>query len=142
MDAVRAEIERGGLELIDAQFRRTGNRAILAFTVDKEGGVTLDECAQLNRVLGDLLEESLSGSTFIEVNSPGLDRPLKTPKDFERVVGQRVKLAWRTEAGAGLLVTGKLLSLDGESLQLEEKQGKVTRIPLGAITKASRDIKI
>ncbi len=148
MAAIRSEAEQDGVELIEAQYRRAGNRSILTFIVDKAGGVTLDDCADVNRRIGNYLDREtegagpagfLQGSYFLEVNSPGLDRPLRTPKDFERVKGQPVRVAWRTEFGAGLVAQGRLLSVDGEALEVEEKQGKTTRIPFDAITKASRD---
>lgn len=149
MDGFRAELGRGGLELLEVRFYRSGSRSTLTFIVDKPGGVTLDDCAEANRRLGDYLEREsgedtgfLRGSYFLEVNSPGLDRPLKERADFERVKGEPVRVAWKAESGAGLVTTGRLTAVDGEALELEDKQGKTTRIALAAVTKASREIRI
>ena len=148
MSAIRAEAERGGVELIEIQFRRAGNRSVLTFIVDKTGGVTLDDCAAMNRRLGEYLDREteasgptgiLQGSYFLEVNSPGLDRPLREPKDFARAKGGSVRVAWRTEAGAGLVALGRLNEADDEGIEVEDKQGKKTRISYSAVTKASRD---
>ena len=148
MSAIRSETEQGGVELIEVQFRRAGNRSVLTFIVDKTGGVTLDDCATVNRRLGDYLDREtdtagpagfLQGSYFLEVNSPGLDRPLRSPKDFARAQGGSVRVAWRTEAGAGLVALGRLNIADEDGIEVEDKQGIKTRIPYGAVTKASRD---
>ena len=148
MEAIRSEVERDGVELVDVEYRRAGNRSVLTFVVDKAGGVTLDDCAEVNRRIGHYLDGEtetagpsgfLQGAYFLEVNSPGLDRPLRAPKDFERAKGGAVRVAWRTEAGAGLVALGRLLQVDGEGIEVEDKQGKTTRIPFSAVTKASRD---
>ena len=148
MEAIRSEVEQGGLELIDVQYRRAGNRSVLTFIVDKTGGVTLDDCAEINRRLGHYLDREtetasaagfLQGSYFLEVNSPGLDRPLRTPKDFERAKGGAVRVAWKTDAGAGLVALGRLSGVDSEGIEVEDKQGRTTRISFDAVTKASRD---
>ena len=148
MQAIRSEVEQGGVELIDVQYRRAGNRSVLTFIVDKTGGVRLDDCAEVNRRIGRYLDSEtategasgfLQGSYFLEVNSPGLDRPLRTPKDFERAKGGDVRVAWKTEAGAGLVALGRLLVVDDKGIDVEDKQGRTTRIPYDAVTKASRD---
>lgn len=152
MSAIRSEVERNGAELIEVQFRRAGNRGVLTVVVDKSGGVTLDDCADVNRRLGNYLDREaeekagevgfLRGSYFLEVNSPGLDRPLRALKDFERASGESVRVAWKAAGGAGLVTVGRLLSADAQNIELEDKQGKAIRIPFEAVTKASRDVKI
>ncbi len=148
MEAIRSEVEQGGVELVDVQYRRAGNRSVLTFIVDKPGGVTLDDCAEVNRRVGRYLDSEttqetsagfLQGSYFLEVNSPGLDRPLRTPKDFERAKGGAVRVAWKNDAGAGLVALGRLLAVDAEGIDVQDKQGRTTRIAFDAVTKASRD---
>ena len=148
MGAIRSQAEQGGLELIEVQYRRAGNRSVLTFIIDKPGGITLDDCAAANRRLGEFLDREtetagpagfLQGSYFLEVNSPGLDRPLREPKDFARAQGGNVRVAWRTEAGAGLVALGRLNIADDAGIEVEDKQGIKTRIPYSAVTKASRD---
>ena len=150
MEAIRSEVERDGVELVDVEYRRAGNRSVLTFVVDKAGGVTLDDCAEVNRRIGHYLDGEtetagpsgfLQGAYFLEVNSPGLDRPLKERKDFERAKGGAVRVAWKAESGAGLVAVGTLREVGEESIELEDKQGKKLRIPFGAVTKASRDIR-
>ena len=141
-----------GCELIEVQFRRSGSRGFLTFLVDKKGSVTLEDCAAVNRALGDYLDREtesapgetavLSGSYLLEVNSPGLDRPLKTAADFMRVIGQGVRVAWRSQQGAGLVAEGELLQVDEGGLVVRVGSGKEQRIEFHQVTKASRNIKI
>ena len=148
IQTIRLEVEQDGVELLDVHFRRSGVRGVLTFIVDKPGGVTMDDCAQVNRRLGVYLDREektegvsgfLGGSYYLEVNSPGLDRPLRAPKDFERAKDDWVRVAWRDERGAGLVTVGRLREVGAEGIQLEDKQGRSVKISYGAVTKASRD---
>ena len=146
MDALRARVEEGGVELLEVQFRRNGSRSFLTLVVDKAGGVSLDECADVNRRIGSYLDQEseagsdvLQGSYLLEVNSPGLDRPLKTLKDYARALNERVRVAWRSPNGAGLVAQGPLQSADERGIVVVEKNGP-TRIEYDQITKAARDV--
>jgi ribosome maturation factor RimP len=85
-----------GLELVDVQFRREGIGWVLRLTIDREGGVTLEDCSMVSRELSDYLdvEDLIEQAYHLEVSSPGLDRPLRTIDDFKRFCGRnaRVKL--------------------------------------------------
>jgi ribosome maturation factor RimP len=149
IEAIRSEVERDGVELLEVQFRRTGSRGVLTFIVDKSPGVTLDECADVNRRLGEFLDREseldadfLKGTYFLEVNSPGLDRPLKSSRDFERVLGDSVRVAWKTTSGAGLVSVGRLAQVDDQGVTLEPKLGEDVRILFESMTKATLEIKI
>jgi len=149
MQAIRLEAERDGIELLEVQFRRSGSHGVLTLLVDKPGGVTLDECAAVNRRLGEFLDREsetdadfLKGAYFLEVNSPGLDRPLRNPRDFERVRGDSVKVAWKTPSGAGIVSVGRLANVDPNGVELETKTGERLKILFESMTKARREVKI
>src|SRR3990167_9523060 len=76
-----------GVELVELMYRREGRGMVLRFLVHTPGGITLDRCAALNRALSDRLDAGgfLDEPYLLEVASPGLDRPLSTRRDFERV---------------------------------------------------------
>jgi ribosome maturation factor RimP len=83
-----------GLDLVEMACHYEGRTLVLRLAVDKpEGGITVGECSQANRRIGNLLEEKdiIKESYVVEVNSPGLDRPLKTKADFRRCPGRKVK---------------------------------------------------
>ena len=84
-------------ELVDIEFCREHGSQVLRFYLDKEGGITLDDCEHLSNRLGALLDEAdaVPGSYVLEVSSPGLDRIVKKEKDFIRFFGRAVKLRLR-----------------------------------------------
>jgi ribosome maturation factor RimP len=99
---VREVVERvaasSGLEVVEVEMRGAGANRMLRIFIDKPGGVTHEDCAQLSREVGTILDvEDLvpGGSYVLEVSSPGLDRKLTRPADYQRFVGSRVKLTTR-----------------------------------------------
>jgi len=138
-----------GLEEVDLEYLREGREMVLRIFIDKPGGVTLDDCAELSREFGAVLEiEDLIHAAYrLEVSSPGLDRPLKRPEDYRRFAGERIKLKTLEQLdpdGRGHLrktFSGRLLGLeDGfvRLLQLDKKGGEVA-ISLDAIAMAHLD---
>lgn len=146
---IRREIESLGAELIELTVRRSGGRSALVITADKLGGITLDECAKINGHLSRYLDEFPGESGFfhspyyLEVNSPGLDRPLRTEKDFLRAKDQMVRIAFKAANGAGLLRVGQVIEVQNGVLKLKIPQEEsLLAVPLETITKANLEIKI
>jgi ribosome maturation factor RimP len=81
----------------------------------------------------------LQGSYFLEVNSPGLDRPLKTPQEFKRAVGQWLRVQTRDERGTVTTVLGKLTALTDQGIELEGNSDRRS-LRFDEISKATRDI--
>lgn len=83
-----------GLELVDIEYQREGRGWVLRLYLDKEGGITLDDCASASREISTLLDvEDVVGTAYnLEVSSPGLDRPLKKLEHFERFRGENAKI--------------------------------------------------
>jgi ribosome maturation factor RimP len=151
--AIVQEIEKLGAELLDVHFRRVGQKSTITFIIDKRGGITLDECVGVNRALGRLFDELslgpdgapgeglIQGSYYLEVNSPGLDRPLKGPRDFARVAGQRVRVTWKDESGRVSTDLGKIESAEENGFILSlEPSGQTKTFPYSAVLKAVREI--
>src|SRR5256885_7900 len=115
LDRVRQTVERvaasSGLEVVEVEFRGGGKSRMLRIFIDKPGGVTHQDCADLSRELGTILdvEEAIPGRSYVlEVSSPGLDRALRRPADFERFVGSRVKLTTREPIAGNRFFEGRL----------------------------------
>lgn len=87
-------IERNGCELVDVEFMKEAGTWYLRIYADKAGGITIDDCENISRAFSDVLdaEDYIEESYIMEVSSPGLDRPLKKDKDFERSIGARVEI--------------------------------------------------
>ncbi|UCC95558.1 MAG: hypothetical protein JSW40_02110 [Candidatus Omnitrophota bacterium] len=117
-------LESEGMELVELRiFHSQGRYTVRALIDYPQGGVTLDECAKLNSKIFSFLEKSneLGQHFIVEVNSPGLDRPLKNQQDFLKAEGRALCL-WLNEPVEGKqYYEGKLKKADEEGLQLETK---------------------
>jgi len=84
-------MERTGFELVDVEYVKEGSNYYLRAYIDKEGGITIDDCELVSRELSDLLdaEDFIPEAYYLEVSSPGLGRQLKKEKDFARSIGKR-----------------------------------------------------
>lgn len=142
-------LEEHQLELVDLEYQREGRDWFVRIFIDKPGGVSLDNCADLSRDVDDLIEvEGLIDHPYrLEVSSPGLDRPLKKPADYERFVGQPVKVKTfealdpDARGHSRKTFTGILLGLDGDLVTLEQQDRKGGRVTfqLAQIAKANLD---
>ena len=87
-------MEENHFELVDVEYVKEAGNWYLRAYVDKEGGITLDDCELVNRAWSDLMDENdfISESYILEVSSPGLLRPFKKPRDFIRNIGEDVEV--------------------------------------------------
>jgi len=131
-----------GLMLVELQWRSEGSGQVLRLYVDRPGGgVTLDECALVNRQAGDLLdvEDIAPGRYRLEVSSPGLTRRLKTPRDFEIFAGRPVRLIYADQEGKSRTLKGILKGLQGQDVVVEADGGN-RAIALDKVAKANLDL--
>ncbi len=127
-----------GLVLIEVVWRPENRGQVLRLYVDRpEGGVTLDECARLSREISYNLdvEDIIQVAYHLEVSSPGLDRTLKTPRDFEIFAGRLAKLVIRDEDGGTETLTGRLKGMMGDDVILQVK-GKSRAFSIQSLAKA------
>jgi ribosome maturation factor RimP len=126
-----------GLTLVDLEFRPRRPRGVLRLFVDKPGGVGIDDCQRVSRELGDVLDASalIEEAYDLEVSSPGLDRQLRTDREFRWATGKRVR-CW---LAGGQEVRGRLLGIDGGFLVLEQNGGEQVKLDKASITKARLD---
>jgi ribosome maturation factor RimP len=131
----------GGLELVEVEYRREARGWVLRLYVDKEGGITLDDCAQISREIGRNLdvEDFITTPYILEVSSPGLTRSLKTEKDFMKYRNCLVKVRTNQPVENRRQFTGRLQGVAEEGIQIEV-DGKIFLVPLSFIAKANLDI--
>jgi ribosome maturation factor RimP len=109
---VEVAVKGLGFDLVDTQVSSRG-RLVRVF-IDKAGGVSVDDCADVSRHLTRVFEVEGIDFDRLEVSSPGLDRPLRKPADFERFSGQRVDVRMRVPDASGRRrFVGRLQGLDG-----------------------------
>jgi ribosome maturation factor RimP len=130
------------MELVELTCRPQGRQQVVRLLVDKVGGVTIRQCAQVNQRLSDALEAAnlIEGSYTVEVSSPGLDRPLVTRRDFERALGEELDVVLRADEGRTKELEGMLLAVQPEAVVLKTAAGNVT-IPLAQIQRAKKAIR-
>ena len=126
-----------GLELVHLEYLRERGGRIMRLYIDKPGGVTLEDCAALNRELGDILDVHLPdiGRYHLEVSSPGPNRPLAREKDFERFRGYRAKIRTLSPINGQKNFSGVLEGLSAGTVRLNTGQTTVA-IAIDAISKA------
>ncbi len=142
-DKIKPLVEEENLELVDLEFSKGGPASLLRVCVDKTAGVTVDQCADLSRRIGDLLdiEDLIPGRYRLEVSSPGLDRPLVSAADFKRKIGEKVKVFFKEQVDGKMEMVGKIKGFDGENILLELTKSKPEEekeeiIPLGKVARA------
>jgi ribosome maturation factor RimP len=130
-----------GMELVDVEYVREQPGWILRLFIDKPGGVGLDDCSLVSRAVDTALdvEDFIPHEYHLEVSSPGLNRPLKKPEHFLRVVGKKVKVKTFGPIGEPPRKNfrGTLLGLSDGEVEVEVEGAGRLRIPLKDVAKAN-----
>jgi ribosome maturation factor RimP len=132
--AVAPVVESLGLELVDLELRP----GLLRVVVDREGGVDLESVSEATRQLSGLLDrhDLMPGSRYtLEVSSPGLERPLRTPEQFGRAVGEQVMVRTQPDSGLERRVQGILVAADDQALTVSAEG-----LPEGGLRIAYTDV--
>ena len=118
-------LEQHQFELVDVEYVREVGVWYLRCYIDKEGGITVDDCEVISRLLGEWLdkEDFIEDSYILEVSSPGLGRPLKKEKDFARSIGKDVEIRLYKAIDKQKERTGTLTSYDADSVTLTMEDG-------------------
>ncbi|WP_258360873.1 ribosome maturation factor RimP [Moorella sulfitireducens] len=120
-----------GYELVDLQYGREGGRYILRLFIDRPGGIGLDDCEKASRAVGDILdqEDPIPHSYYLEVSSPGLERPLKKEADFQRFAGRKIKMRTFAPIDGQRHFQGRLLGLRDGQVQVQLEDGRLLAVP-------------
>ena len=126
LDHIHAIVERVagslGVEVVEIDLRGGGKARMLRIFIDKPGGVTHEDCANLSREVSTIfdVEDAVPGGSYVlEVSSPGLDRKLFKPADFERFQGSRVKLTTKDPVNGNRHFEGRLEHFESGRLTLD-----------------------
>jgi ribosome maturation factor RimP len=115
-----------GVEILDLECTGKPTNPLVRLTLDKDGGVGIAECEQFHQSLRrtwEITQPSGPPCRF-EVSSPGLDRPLKDQKDFQRVQGERLRVTLRNDTEKNAVVIGRLIAVTDTGLQLVDDRNK------------------
>lgn len=111
-------LEENGFELVDIEYVKEGSNWFLRIFCDREGGIDIDECVRISEYASEQLDihEPISGAYFLEVSSPGAERPLKKPEDVQKAIGKNVLVTTYEPINKMKEFEGQLLAFDGEEL--------------------------
>ena len=121
-EKLRPVIEEMGYELVEVSYEKENGGMSLIFTIDKDGGVTVDDCEIVNKKIDPILDEinpTDDKPYTLVVSSPGLDRPLKTDRDLSRNIGNEVDVTLFAKLDGKKLFTGVLESFDEKSVTIK-----------------------
>ncbi|KRK85732.1 hypothetical protein FC99_GL002213 [Levilactobacillus koreensis JCM 16448] len=135
-------------ELVDVEFVKEGKSWYLRLYIDKPGGINIEECAMVSDEVSEKMDsldpDPIPQAYFLEVSSPGAERPLKKPEDFERAVGDYIHVSLYQKIGQSKVYEGTLLTLTDDSMDLKvnlKGRIKTLTIPREAIAQARLAIK-
>ena len=137
--AAQPLFDQAGVDLIELNVRKQGSEVMIQIIADRpDGGISMEECSHLNRKMVEAIDSqaAITEEYSLELSSPGLDRPLKTRKDFLRVPRQEIRFLLTGPLGGKHEYTGVLKEVRDDRVLIEtQKYGEIT-IPIGNILKA------
>jgi ribosome maturation factor RimP len=136
-----------GLELVHIDYRRQGRGFLLRVDIDKEGGVTLDDCESVSHQISTLLdvEDVVPAEYELQVSSPGLDRKFYKQSDYQKFLGRLVRVKTSTPIRGLHVIVGRLKEFDGQTIVVSDpavKKDPDYRIPLEAVKEARLEVEI
>ncbi len=131
-----------GLELLATEVTGGGSRAILRLVLDGPNGVSLDDCARISRQASAMLdvEDPFRHPYILEVSSPGVDRKLYGPNDYEKFRGARVKVRMEPSYREQRLVVGELVGLEDQVLQIRGDREELIELPANEVLETRLEV--
>ncbi len=150
-DSIEQQIQRivesEGLELVHVDYRRQGPGFLLRIDIDKEGGVTVEDCSLISQQVSTWLdvEDPIPGEYELQVSSPGLDRKFYRDSDYEKFLGRLVRVKTNRSIRGLHVIVGKLKSFDGTTAVVTDpvmKKDPDYEIPLEAVKETRLEVEI
>lgn len=138
LENIASEIETRlaeiGIELVDTQYRKENQEQVLRFFIDRDGGITLDNCSEATRRLKELIDSQDIYYDHLEVSSPGMDRLIKNNRDLQRFTGFKIKVKTVKAYDGPRTVIAVLKDFSDEELTVENEDGDTLIIPRDMIS--------
>lgn len=131
-----------GLELVDIEHKQGAGRVLLRIFIDKEQGLTIQDCEDASVYLGRALdvEDVMATPYILEVSSPGLDRPLKKREDYDRATGKKVRIKLQNAISGQWVMVGRLANVLPDGISFESSEGGCQEIPFENIRNARLEV--
>jgi ribosome maturation factor RimP len=133
-------VESEGMELVEVEVKGGGSQRIVRISIDKPEGISHADCELVSQQVGIILdiEDVVPGGHYtLEVSSPGVERKLLKPHDYQRFQGKKVKIALRDPIEGRRHWEGILAHFENSQVTLEDAQGKIIQFPLEQVQKAN-----
>lgn len=130
-------------ELVDIEFVKEGAGWYLRIYIDKPGGITIDDCQIVSEQMSTLLDEAdpIPQSYYLEVSSPGIERPLKKDSDFEKYKGERVEVKLYEPVQGRKVFEGELEGLENGSIVIKAEKDEILRFERNKVAHIKRTVK-
>lgn len=131
-----------GYDLVDLEFIRDHSEYFLRIYIDKPGGVNLDDCQKMSEIVSEKLDDAdvIDVSYYLEVSSPGLDRPLKTDRDLERNKGRNIDISLYKSLNGKKKYSGELTGFDEKNVVIKDNQGEEIQLPKEIISQIKQAV--
>ncbi len=144
IEIIEPVIDSMGIELVDVELNKMRGKALLRVYIDKEDGVKISDCESVSREIEGVLdvEDPIPYSYVLEVSSPGLDRPLKSLKDYKRFSGNMVRVITHEPIEKQNCFVGKLEAAEENEIVLALPKDRKVTIPYENISRAKLEVEI
>jgi ribosome maturation factor RimP len=132
-------VESEGMELVEVEVKGAGGNRLVRISIDKPDGVTHADCELVSQQVGTILdvEDVVPGGRYtLEVSSPGVERKLIKPQDFQRFVGKKAVITLHEALDGRRSWEGKLAGFENSEIALETERGNIIRFPFEQVQKA------
>ena len=143
-ELIEPAIDSMGVELDDMELGRMKGKILLRVYIEKQGGVSIGDCERASREIATVLdvEDPVPGAYVLEVSSPGLDRPLRKPRDFIRFSGKKVRVVTNEPVDKQTFFVGKIENATDEDVMLVLQKDKKITISYNNISKARLEVEV
>ncbi len=143
-ELIEPAIDSMGVELDDMELGRMKGKILLRVYIEKQGGVSIDDCERVSREIATVLdvEDPVPGAYVLEVSSPGLDRPLRKPRDFMRFSGKKVRVVTNEPVDKQTFFVGKIENVTDEDVMLVLQKDRKVTISYNNISKARLEVEV
>ena len=131
-----------GVELVHVELAGIKRDQVVRIYIDKEGGVTIDDCTNVSRAVETILDadDFIPGKYVLEVSSPGIERQLYSLADFLKFEGQLAKVKTTTDIDGQKTFVGAITAVDGDEITIEDRTRGTVTFPFGIVDKANLKI--
>lgn len=135
-------LQEENTELVEIIYRREAGRQVLRLLVDRQGGIVLSDCVELNERISHVLDETnvITERYVLEVDSPGVDRPFKTKRDYERAKGRMVRVTLSEAILDKKEYIGRLQEILEDYIKVDAKKKGIIDIPFEKVIRARQEI--